>query len=150
MSEINKVNLSGSAIAKERVSCTGHQLSMVLSEIKDLTQSYIWYAADVLAPGKYVIELFEGGESKQVPLKIGTTDDLIKFASPVSQFERGLFLGVEMTSKGALLWNPDEFDTEDSDYIEPCALLVRAFDTSYFEVCSKRKDIVDYLTKSFA
>lgn len=149
MFELSKINLSGSAISKEQISCTGRQLSMVLTEIKDLTQSYIWYAADVLAPGQYVIEPFEGAERKQVPSEIGTTDDLIKFASSVGQFERGIFLAVDVNSKGKVLWNPGEFDTEDSDYIEPCALLIRAFDTSYFEICSKRRDIVDCLRKNF-
>jgi hypothetical protein len=150
MSEISKLNLSGSAIAQERISCTGRQLSMVLVEIKELTQTYVWYVVDVLAPGQCIIEPFSGTEGKQVPLKIGTTDDLIKFATSVNQFERGLFLAVNKNSNGNVLWSPDKFDTEDVDYIEPCTLMIRAFDSSYFEICSKRKDIINCLLKNLA
>ena len=149
MTKIFKETIRGSAFTKEDTECTGQQLSTILTEIRDLTQSYCWYVVDILAPGQQVIELFGEQGNKQIPLNIGSTEDLIAFVSPITQFESGLFLAVNKKSKDAISWNPDEFDTEDLEHIEPAALLIRAFDTSYFEISSKENAIIDRLVNKF-
>lgn len=148
MKTIFKTTIIGSVISNDKIECTGPQLSFILNEIKDLTQAYCWYVVDVLAPGQKVIELFGESKGKQIPLKVGSTEDLIMFVSPISQFERGLFLAV--TEKNAVSWSLDEFDTEDSDEIEPAILTIRAFDTSYFEIASKENTIIQRLVDRFA
>ena len=150
MTEINQVSLSRLDLNNDKVSCTGEQLAMILKEVENQLDQFTWYVVDVLARNHYCLELYEQKEGRQIPFKVGTTQDLINFALPVPQFENGMFLAVATSLGPNITWSPNSFNTEDEEFIEPCTLLIRAFDTSYFEILSKQRDIIDRLKCRFS
>ncbi len=150
MTNIEQIALSRLELNNERISCTGSQLASILHEIEDQLHELTWYVVDVLARNHYCLELYEEKEGSQIPLKVGTTQDLIDFVLPVPQFESGIFLAVPTSMGPNIHWTPNLFNTENEEFIEPSILIVRAFDTSYFEILSKKKDVIDRLTVRFS
>lgn len=146
---ISQVNLSNKDVNDENVACTGNQLVLILQEIEDRLPGITWYAVDVLARNHHCLELYDEKKGTQIPLKIGSTQDLVKFAAPVSQFESGIFLAVPTSTNTNIVWSLNSFDTEDQEFIQPAVLIIRAFDTSYFEILSGKIDIIKHLKKRF-
>jgi hypothetical protein len=149
MTSIKQVTLSRLNLNNDKVSCTGEQLAMILKEVESQLDEPTWYAVDVLARNYYCLELYEQKEGRQIPFKVGTTQDLVNFALPVPQFESGIFLAVPTSLGPNITWSPNSFNTEDQEFIEPCTFMIRAFDTSYFEVLSKDEDIIDRIVRIF-
>lgn len=127
---MNPLRLRGSDFGSP-VSCLGSQLATIVRLISTEQPEMIWFAADVRCDG--------GGRFstivEPVPVLIGTSYDLQLEAASVSQFHAGVFIGL----RNARLLAGKTFLTEDDvcagfdQYID---VLIRAFDTSYFDICS--------------
>jgi hypothetical protein len=150
MNNMDQINIDGTLIDGGLVSCTGKQLTSILETIKGAIVDCQWFVVDILSPGQYVIQPYTGKKGDcQVPLKLGDTTNMINFAATVYQFEKGLFLCVSSNKTENIQWNTSVFDTENPDFIEPSELIIRAFDTSFFEIVSKRKNVIQILQNRY-
>jgi hypothetical protein len=128
---MNIVRLRGSDFGSP-VCCLGSQLATIVRLISIEQPEIIWFAADVRCDG--------GGRFsaivEPVPVLIGTSHDFQREAGSVSQFHGGVFIGL----RDAHRLVGKTFHTEDdvcAGFEENMDILIRAFDTSYFEVCSE-------------
>lgn len=150
MKNLDQINVGGTVIDGDTISCTGNQLAIVLESLMDYVADCKWFVVDVFVPGIYVIHPYTSSNlNVQRPLLLGDTSNLIEFAKSVPQFEKGIFLCIAKKDIENLRWNTNVFDTENPDFIEPAELIIRAFDTTYFEIISKRKEVIKILTKKF-
>jgi hypothetical protein len=148
MAEIYQISINGTLVDGDDISCTGKQLALILDAVKLLLNSNEWYVVDVLVPGRYVIQPYNWIEKyEQVPLKIGSMCDLLNFAELVPQFQSGIIFGVSKDNK--IHWNQSTFETESAGFIESAEVMIKAFDTTSFEVLSRRNDIISLLENRF-
>jgi hypothetical protein len=125
--------------------CLGTQLVTIIRSIQAFTQTSTWYGCDIEVNGEFPFKhCLQGWTAK----KIGANECIIKLAQDTDQFLSGVFLALPQDHGEAL---NQEFGTEDEPFrdIEEAILEIRAFDTSYFEVYSNDKALMDVLANSF-
>lgn len=125
--------------------CLGSQLVTILSAVQKWYDKCLWYGSDIelipLNPDfKAFVEL-------QIH-RVGTTQDLMRLASAVEQFLSGVFVAFpdDLNAKDIELATEDERFREISNAV----VEIRAFDTSYFEVYSKDRQLIFYLADLFS
>jgi hypothetical protein len=127
---MNTLRLRGSDFGSP-VSCLGSQLATIVRLLSIEQPEMIWFAADVRCDsGGRLSAILE-----PVPVLIGTSYDLQLEAASVSQFYAGVFIGL----RNPRLLAGKTFLTEDdvcAGFDQYTDVLIRAFDTSYFEICS--------------
>ena len=133
----------------DEVICLGSQLTKIIEALKVTLVPHTWYVADVDAYGKTVKKY---NIASNFLKKIGTDVSLIKICSEIDQFLSGVFLAIK-----------DEFSSRDLDKIEISTedeqareinikgvlLEIRAFDTSFFEICSDDELLIKNLSDKF-
>ena len=125
----------------EQITCLGSQLRAVLAVLRTQMGPVSWYYTDVVTVGR---SDFSGERGLH---EIGDIDKFIAATSTVRQFERGVFLA---SSAGSPSFR-NEPDTEDMEFADlgDAAVEIRAFDTSYLEVYSRDRNLVNALAKVY-
>jgi len=139
-----RLQLSGESIEGDIISCLGSQLARIVRVATDFFGEKVWYVANVDFFGKKM-QL-----STRTPVRIGNPEQFIEFVQSIDQFLYGVFLAVEIN-----ISNPrfrEDINTEDSISVDlgDATLEIRAFDTSYFEILTREKQIADMLAEVFS
>lgn len=140
------VTISGDKFNKRGVSCTGLQLSLIVNELLGCLKDITWYASDVTTISRLKNwSNFLGS----TPAAIGDSSTFDRMLLKTEQFMSGVFLAV--ARKNILGGFLIKYETEDEAYrdIEFAELEIRAFDTSYYEIYTSKRCIVESLAKRF-
>ena len=121
---------------------------VIVSFLEKLLPNHNWYCSDVdtfgTAGKKYNF-------SSKFLKKIGSDRSMINFSQEIDQFLSGVFLAIE--EKYSCNTINLSIGTEDDQFrpinIEGVLLEIRAFDTSFFEIYSDNKDIIEQLSNRF-
>jgi hypothetical protein len=137
------LRLRGQDIDGGTTCCLRSQLACIVKSLMSQLGEVTWYAADVdvfgttpLPPG-------------DVPMAIGTSQQLLDAMKDVNQFLRGVFLAVKPKE------SPPRFrpsiDTEDPVDVElgDAEVELRTLDTTYFEILTTHKGIADRIVDRF-
>ncbi len=137
---IYRLELTGSQINSELVSCTGKQLGLVINSLAKLSKNWVWFVADIEAVGS-LSEEYKAGE----PTLFGDTEQLITYVKTIPQFTWGIYLAVpkELLPKNWTRY----FETEDLPFqeMDGAELEIRTFDTTYIEVYAQDSSLLDGL-----
>ncbi len=151
---VYNIILKSNNIDSDSTACTGNQLTMIISSLKNVLKDYLWYIADI-EYNYYNINSFDDSKEKLPtpkikPLLIGNSEKLIEYLKNVDQFMSGVFLAVNNIDT-KIKWPQDIiFDTENpTPYLEQAEIDIRAIDTSFFEIFTSNEQIMDQLNKSF-
>jgi hypothetical protein len=138
--------LSGEKINGENVSCTGRQLLIILNELSGLVEDWVWFAADVSANNALPQVL---SPQSAEPFRVGSLSKLKEACAQVDQYFSGIFLAIQSVSE-EIVWS-DSLSTEDARFrdIHEAILEIRAFDTSYYEVYSVKRSLLEPLATRF-
>ena len=143
--ELHLLRLSGDQLNGESFSCTGSQFRQLATALDLLIPDWVWYAADVDSI-RNAPDVFASGPEL---VRIGSTAKLIALTQPVEQFYSGVFLALPPLSEPldpALTMYTES--APGTDYISG-SIVVRAFDTSYFEVESSYLPALEALAMRF-
>jgi hypothetical protein len=137
------VRLRGENIDGGYVCCRGSQLARIVTALIDQLGDLTWYGADIEIYG--VSNLSKG----DLPRLIGNTNRFLKEIQTIDQFLRGVFLGV-----GGSNANPrfrENMDTEDPVDVDlgDAVVEIRAFDTTFFEIITRDKNLAATLVDNF-
>lgn len=133
------IRLTGENLTKNQVSCTGKQLCMILDILSKNGKEATWYATDVkMISSRKDWILFED----VIPAIVGSSSDFLKICEQVDQFTSGIFLAVYNNNLKPWV---KTYETEDEMFTDnECAdIEIRAFDTSYFEIYSKKLNVLN-------
>lgn len=144
-----QLRITKKCFPNEKFICLGTQLILIINVLKDFLPQHMWYGADIEAEGKKASQVKMN--SSQINL-IGTDLDFIQYCEGIDQFIWGDFLCIDNNFSSQ---NIEEVKliTEDEEF-RPIACNgilaeIRTFDTSYFEIYSESKKIIDMLSNEF-
>lgn len=131
----------------DTVVCLGTQLLNIVDCIKDYLPEHNWYISDILINNSTEeILSFEPPNLK----KIGNLKNFKEFVSQVDQFIWGVFIAVE--AENSVSENLEAY-TEDIEFrnldIDGVILEIRAFDTTFFQICSEDLGIIKRLAQKY-
>lgn len=125
--------------------CLGEQMVQILSCIQHETSNLCWYAFDVYGTTHSKELLFPEPFSK-----IASTEELIKKAKEIVQFESGVFIAIPAEKE--IEWDinrlPETEEIEGLQHYE-AELEIRPFDVSYFEIYGMDIDIKNKIQSCF-
>jgi len=122
------------------ISCMGFQFVELIEAISQCNEGK-WFVGDVTF-NEYDVRFANYGESRAQLL--GSNKDLINMLDPDKQLYSGVFLlfknGNKIPREIEVYTEADMFENFGSEDIQ-----IRAFDTSYFEVCTSDENLVNFL-----
>ena len=136
------------AFPKEQGVCLGSQLAAIVKMLSTLIKQHVWLCSDVDAfspiPQKLGINSFKLKE-------LGDDQALADLCKNIDQFLSGVFIATEKKPNAEY---PDLYlDTEDKQFrpleLDGALLEIRTFDTSYFEIYSEDKKLMNELSKTY-
>ncbi len=140
--------LTGWDINSQTTSCTGEQLVVILRNIELNAKDCKWFAADIsLSSGKIPKDLKEDNEP--YPVLMGETIELIELVSSIDQFTSGVFFALKSDVKPIFPSDPILTEDDRFRYIRDSVFEIRAFDTTYFEIYSARKEFLAWSWEVF-
>lgn len=117
----------------DKNSCLGEQLAQILSCISVETKDCNWYVFDVDYFNKSQSKLFATSTNIY---HFENTDELVSHVVKIDQFLSGVFIAIK---KDVLVeWDIERLPETEMDKFmqhDEAELEIRAFDTSYFEIC---------------
>lgn len=130
---------------RSSAACRGEQIAAVVMLIGGLRANLVWYVADVEGVGPALVE------RNPKPTPFGDSVRLATAAAAVSQFERGVFIGVPTAIacpqfRNGGLWTEDDDDADLGDAV----VEVRAFDTTYVLVATVDAELAEAVTEAFS
>lgn len=139
------LRVSGKEIDRNNFSCSGEQMVLLLQGLENQTLDCVWYAADVDAHYPLPPQL----SRTHIPQPIGRTIELLVLVKDVPQFLGGVFLAIPddlspPTWSRAFYTDDDPFEEMDGSRYE-----IRAFDTTFFEVCAEEPILLQELAGRF-
>ena len=140
------IRLTGEELTQKINSCTGEQLCMILNILCINEENAIWSSSDVTtSPTRKNWSLY----ASAVPIIVGDSTKLLELCQQVEQFTSGVFLAVYDNNNSKSWARPRE--TEDAPFIdnEFADVEIRAFDTSYFEIYSKKISVLTCFINRF-
>ena len=139
------LSLTGAEINESEFSCSGEQLCLLLTELMTVQRDIKWFACDVSAVN---LPLYWKSFSDGTPREVGTADDFLRQIKAVEQFESAVIFATDGDSTQEFSL---EHFTEDERFtdIEFANLQIRAFDTTYFELYSTDKALLEEVHNRF-
>lgn len=142
--------LDAEAFPSNEFLCLGTQLQSITEATQKLTKPLSWLAADVHAVSP--VPKILGINSFKLK-KVGNTNSLISACQNIHQFLSGVFLGTENPLQENRHLISCCMDTEDPQF-RPCSIPgavieIRTFDTSYFEIYSENKILIESLSHTY-
>lgn len=125
--------------------CLGEQIAAVVMLVGRLRANLVWYLADVEGVGPAL------AERTSQPTLFGDSFRLATAAAAVSQFQRGVFVGVPKgiaspQFRNGGLWTEDDDDADLGDAV----VEIRAFDTTYVLVATIAAEVAEAVTQAFS
>ena len=144
-----EILLTKNSFLRDEFICLGSQVICIIDYLKGLLPSHLWYGADVVATGEEVMNL--DLNSTQLKL-IGNDADFVQLCSSIDQFLSGVFVCANHDLPSCNVVG-EELETEDPPFrsinIEQIIAEIRAFDTSYFIIYLKDKNLLNKLIEKF-
>jgi hypothetical protein len=144
------IRLNTKAFSDAQAICLGSQLLSIIKTLSELIEPHIWLCADVDALSPIPQKL--GIESFQLK-KLGEDSSLIDLCENIDQFLSGIFVAIIKKNQT----NLSDLDlcagTEDEPFrsldLDGVLIEIRAFDTSYFEIYSENKLLMEKLAELY-
>lgn len=123
--------------------CSGTQLVEIVEFLEFFLPSIVWYGSDVSIISNTDNFFIDDRFFDLIPTRIGSSSELKKQSSKVSQFLSGVFIA----SKNEIFWPENiQIGSENLTFrpleINDIILEIRAFDTTYFEVYSDDYELI--------
>lgn len=143
------IRLDKKAFSHDQVVCLGSQLKSIAKNLSELIEPHVWFGADVDAISPMPKKL--GVASFQLR-KIGDSHSLINLCENIDQFLSGVFIAVKEKNQN-FKRSELRVGTEDEQFrslnLDGILIEIRAFDTSYFEVYSDNRILMEKLSKIY-
>ncbi|MEX0961297.1 MAG: hypothetical protein WDZ28_00360 [Simkaniaceae bacterium] len=144
------IRLDTKVFSNAQAICLGSQLLSIIKNLSELIEPHIWLCADIDAISSIPQKL--GIESFQLK-KIGDDSSLINLCENIDQFLSGIFVAIIKKNQA----NLNDLDlctrTEDEPFrsldLDDVLIEIRAFDTSYFEIYSENKPLMEKLAELY-
>lgn len=138
------IRLNGAVIDGNDVSCLGRQLVLIVDALGEEANRWVWFAQDIDAYHDLPAPLSRDSAEFQ---EIGTTEEMKQLAKAVDQLLSGTFVAILDDSNGIL---PCSYQKDTNHVLlELYSLIIVAFDTSYYEICSRNKQLLERLSQRF-
>ncbi len=127
--------------------CLGVQLAELVEFLAPLIPPHIWYGADMDA--NYIPDVLFNFQSAELK-KIGDLSVLLEIAKVTDQFRSGVFYAVKINSNiiKYIEVGLDDKVFEETD-LDGIIIEICAFDTSYFEIYSEDRQLMDMIAAHF-
>lgn len=144
------IRLDAKVFSNGQAVCLGSQLLSIIKNLSDLIEPHSWFCADIDAISPIPQKL--GIESFQLK-KLGGDPSLIDLCENIDQFLSGIFVAIikknqtNLSELDLCVGNEDEpFRSLDLDGV---LIEIRVFDTSYFEIYSENKLLMEKLAELY-
>lgn len=138
------IRLDGAVIDGDDVSCLGRQLVLIVDALGEGANRWVWFAQGIDAYHDLPAPVIRNSAEFQ---EIGTTEEMKQLAKAVDQFLSGTFVAIPDDSNGI----PPRSYQKDKNHVllELDSPIIVAFDTSYYEIYSRNKHLLERLSQRF-
>ncbi len=140
-----EIKVKGTNVNGDDCDCLGSQLADLIERIAPALPGVIWLSADVDTTRGVISPFSDDLEC----IEIGPSEVLIALSRTVHQYLQGVFIAVKPEDVDAIRGQETHTEFMNHKSFKQSILEIRAFDTSYFSIYIRRKDVAELLIENF-